>query len=179
MMPRAMMLLLAAIAFMRPSGLAYAEGQYVHHLDQLRCGGISVRLPTTCLEQTSSGWECVSQSLQLIDRNGTSKDIPLDIRRVPSSIVPGLEAVDGYVAEWACVRSRWGQHYVDIFYTCRVFGDDCGTLSPSEEWDQVIDMSGHVVAGSRNGIKAGLLQRLGLDSLLHGGIDVIGVGPVK
>ena len=170
---------LALLACMGASGLGFAEGRLTHHVDQLRCGNITARLRTTCVEQISVGWECVSQSLQLISRDGIPRDIPLDIRAVQSSVVRGLKALDGYVADWACVRSQWGQHYLDLGYSCRAFGDDCGTLSPSGEWEQFLDMSGHVVAGGRNGIEPGLLGQLGLGKLLRNALPITGVGPNK
>jgi hypothetical protein len=174
MMRHATISLLAWMACMGASRPGLAEGQFTRHPDELRCGDVTARLRTTCVEQLSMGWECVSPSLRVTHCDGIMNDIPLDIRRVPT---PGGEALDGNVTNWACIRSQSGWDYLLLFYTCQRLGVACRTLNPDPEWDQIIDSTGHTVAGGRNGSEPGLLKRLGLGDLLHDGIHATGVGP--
>ncbi len=178
MMRRAAISLLTWMACIGAAGAGFAEEPLVRHVDDLRCGRVTARLRTNCIEQLSTGWECVSQSLRLIQRYGVTKDVPLDIRRVPSSVAPERNMLDGDVTSWACVRSRSGQHYVFLAYSCQSLGDAYGTLSPSGEWGQVIDQAGHVVSGRRNGDDLRVEERLGLEKVLDD-IHVTGVGPYK
>lgn len=171
--------LLALIVRVAVSGVVLAEGRLTHHLDKLQCGEVTARLRTTCVEQIQAGWECVEQSLQLINRAGITKDITLDSRLVPSWAVPGRTALDGYVAEWTCVQSQSGRHYLDLLYTCGESGNGCASANPGGEWEQLVDETGRVVAGGRNGSAPGSLERLGLWKLLHGTTHVTGVGPNK
>ena len=178
MMQRAAISLLTWMACIIAAGAGFAEEPLVRHVDELRCGRVTARLRTSCVEPLSTGgWECVSQSLRLIRRDGVSKDVPLDIRRVPSSIAPERNALDGHVEAWTCVRARSGQDYVFLLYVCQRLGE-CGTLSPSEEWDQVIDQAGHVVTGGRHGDDPRVLERFSLGKVLDG-LHVAGVGPDK
>jgi hypothetical protein len=157
---------------------ALAEARLTEHADALRCGGITARLRTTCLEQLPTGWECVNQTLRVIEPNGKSRDVPLDAQLVPSADVPGLRTLDGYVTAWACITSQSGQHYLDLLYACQVV-NGCGARSPSGEWAQLVNARGHVVAGGRNGSAPGSLERLGVARQLSNGIQVTGVGPNK
>jgi hypothetical protein len=161
-MQRAAISLLTWMACINAAGAGFAEEPLVRYNDRLRCGRVTARLRTTCVEPLSmGGWDCVSQSLRLIRRDGVSNDVPLDIRRVPSSIAPERKALDGHVEAWTCVRSQSGQDYVSLLYVCQRLGE-CGTLSPSEERNQIVDQAGHVVAGGRHGSDPGALERLGL-----------------
>ncbi len=157
----------------------YCRGPAHESVDELRCGNVTAKIRTTCIEQISSGWECVSQSLQLINRGGISKKVPLDVRRTPSSVIKGIKALDGHVTEWACIQAESQRRYLYLLYSCRIFGDGCGTLSPSGEWDQIIDTTGNVVAGGRTGSEPALLQRLGLSDIQRNGFSTTAVGPDK
>ena len=86
--------------------------------------------------------------------------------------------LDGDVGAWTCVRSRWGQDYLLLLYACQRPGE-CGTLSPSGEWDQVIDQAGHVITGGRNGGDLRVEERLGLEKVLEVINAPTGVGPYK
>jgi hypothetical protein len=178
-MTRPQISLLCAIVILSLPRLGSAAEQLTHHRDELQCGVVTARLRTTCVEQLRSGFECVSQSLQLANRAGVTKNVPLDIRLVPSSAAPGRTALDGYVAEWTCVQSQSGQYYLDLLYACEDSRSDCGSISPSREWEQLVDEQGRVVAGGRTGSKPGSLERLGLGKLLRGTTHVTGVGPNK
>ena len=177
MMRRAAISLLTWMACINAAGAGFAEEPLVRYDDELRCGRIIVRLRTECVGPVALDQECVSQSLWLIRRDGVSKDVPLDIRRVPSSIAPERNALDGHVEAWTCVRARSGQDYVFLLYVCQRLGE-CGTPSPSEEWDQVIDQAGHVVTRGRHGDDPRVLERFGLGEVLDD-LHVAGVGPDK
>lgn len=144
-------------------GIRMAEGSVLRYVDELPCGSVVAKLRTACVEGTSGWRECTSQSLRFADRRQTTRDVPLAIRVMPSTRIPGVMALDGQVAMWACVVSGSGAHYVYLFYSCRPLANDCTSFNPSQEWDQFVNMAGQIASGGRGGNRPAVLRRLGLE----------------
>jgi hypothetical protein len=92
-------------------------------------------------------------------------------------MVLGHQMLDGWVTQWACIRSTKGRDFLLLSYSCRVLGDRCAMHGRSAEWDDGIDSKGRLVTGGRNGLDPRRLEQLGLDAPLKAETIEHDVGP--
>ena len=146
--------------------------------DELPCDNAVFHLTTACLVDPSSELtECAEQSLSFVrglDRGSTA--VALGTQSSGPTVL-GRRMLDGWVAQWACIRSAPGQEYLLLLYGCRGLGDRCAMHGRSAEWADVIDSHGRLVTGGRNGFDIRPLERLGLDAPLKAGVTAHDVGP--
>lgn len=95
----------------------------------IQCDSAVFYLTTACLvDQSSNLTECAEQSLSFVrGRDGRSTAVALGTRS-SGPTVRGRRMLDGWVAQWACIRSTPGQDYLLLLYGCRGLGDRCAML---------------------------------------------------
>ncbi len=64
---RPLPLLLALMIFISEWVQASANDNVLKHIDWLRCATMTAMLQTVCREQEEAGWECIGQSLAILD----------------------------------------------------------------------------------------------------------------
>lgn len=145
--------------------------------EAIKCKDTNVYIETTCKEYQEFDTQCTSQKLQIINRNKKiSKALPHDGNLIMKFFDTKTKVLDAYITQWACLKSKYGQHYILLWYDCSL-GDekDYCLGTGNNQWERIFSLDGRDLTSGypRKGPSLDTLYRkLGIYEISEKGIKL-------